>query len=229
MNQIERLLKLQEIDIRVRGMEQELKDIPARKDLELNRLQAHKQEVANADEALKSKQAEVKGLALEVEDRQGKISKLRQQQLLLKTNKEFKAIEHEIDALQAEISAVEDKELLLMVDIDAIKAEQDTKRADLKEEQAAVDRDMGQWDERAAGIEQRLQTELALRKQATEGIEPEWLSTYERVMTRRDSAVVAVKDGICQGCHLQLPPYLVHGTKREDTMIICGFCGRILY
>ena len=61
----------------------------------------------------------------------------------------------------------------------------------------------------------------------------ELLMHYQRVHSRRENALVAVVDGICGGCHMQLPPYVVHEIKKqahtEDNVVSCDYCGRLLY
>ena len=89
MSNIERLLALQEHDSRIRGIKKELRDIPERKELEIERLSGHKAALADAESTMKTQQAIVKELELEITARHEKIAKLRQQQFDLKTNKEF--------------------------------------------------------------------------------------------------------------------------------------------
>ena len=229
MSAIESILALQEVDCRIRKIEQELKDIPARQERERSRLDEHTREVAVGEDALKACQAELKELELEVESRQQKISKFRQQQLLIKTNREFKAMESEISAVEHEISGLEDKELVLMEKLETAQKELVAKQAALKEESAAVEADVKVWDERALTLKDELESRRVDRDRAAEGVDGEWLSQYNRIFKRRERALVPLQDGICSGCHMKQPPYIVHGTKRKDAMVMCGTCGCLLY
>ena len=49
------------------------------------------------------------------------------------------------------------------------------------------------------------------------------------IFPRKDRALVALEDGVCGGCHMQLPPYVVHATKKHSSIVLCEYCGRILY
>ena len=41
--------------------------------------------------------------------------------------------------------------------------------------------------------------------------------------------MAAVRDGICTGCRLQIPPQLIAQVKRSDDLHVCPYCRRMLY
>lgn len=52
---------------------------------------------------------------------------------------------------------------------------------------------------------------------------------YERYYQRyRDRAIVSVKDGVCQGCFVTIPPMRLDIIRRMDSLEVCENCGRIL-
>ena len=226
---MERLLVVQEHDCRIRDMERELKDIPARATAEQGRLDEHKSALAEAEEALKLQQAQIKELDLEAQGRRQNITKLRQQQFEIKTNREFKAMETEIGGVERDISGLEDRELAMMEELEKARGAVTEKKEALGEEDAAVQSGVAELEERAAGVRHELEKEEAQRRTAAEGIDPEWLSRYERIFTRRDRALVPLENGVCGGCHMTLPPSVFHDTQKQDRMVSCNFCGRLLY
>jgi len=228
VSEIEKLLTLQEIDSRIREIERELKDIPERQERERLRLEEHQAEVVQAEEALHAKQAQLKELELEVDAEQEKITKLRQQQVEIKTNKEFKALESEISGHQAQIKGIEDGELGMMEEVDALQRALQEKRQALKEEEAAVEGDVAAWSTRSSELQSQVEAKRAERGSAVEGIDREWLACYERIFSRKDKALVPLEDGFCGGCHMQQPPYVVHDTKKRTKIVLCGTCGRML-
>ena len=226
---IEKLLVVQERDCRIRQMEKELKDIPARKKEELARLDGHTKAVAAAKEQLKAKQAGLKKLEGETEGKREKIVKFRQQQMELKTNKEFKAMEDEIKGVGVEIAKIEDQEIVFMEEMEKAKTEIAEKEGLLKEEDVAVHADVKALDERAGGIERELAEIKATRETAAKEVDARWLAYYDRVFGARDKALVPLEDGICGGCHMKLPPAVVHDVRKQTDMVTCGYCGRLLY
>ena len=229
MTNIEALLALQDHDMRVAEIRRELHDIPARKEFELKRLDEHKQALADAQEALKAKQSEIKQLEIEIETQRGKTAKFRQQQLDIKTNKEFKAIESEIKSVQRAISGLEDNELVLMEELESIQSDIAARKTDLEAEEAAVNADVKVFDERAAELEKECTVEEERRTEAAKAVDPEWLERYDTIRVRRRNALVKLENGVCSGCHMQLPPAALHDTRNDKTMTACDYCGRLLY
>ena len=58
---------------------------------------------------------------------------------------------------------------------------------------------------------------------------PEWVTQYQRLIDRKDKAVVRYENGICSGCHMKLQPSVAHDVKKGNTIVCCDYCGRILY
>jgi predicted nucleic acid-binding Zn-ribbon protein len=82
----------------------------------------------------------------------------------------------------------------------------------------------------AAGIEtERVQLDQKQKDMAAL-IEKGLLSRYTKLKAaRKDLAVVSIRNGICTGCRLQLPPQLVAEVKRSNELQTCTYCHRILY
>jgi len=56
------------------------------------------------------------------------------------------------------------------------------------------------------------------------------LGHYQKLIQKGNGlAVVSVVDGICQGCHLNIPPQLYNEVLKQKELITCPFCHRILY
>lgn len=227
---IDNLLRLQDVDLRLRAIEREMKDIPARKALEERRLDENKKAVAEADEAQKRVQAKIKELEIEAETLRERIRKLRQQQVDLKTNTEFAAIETEVKSAQKGIGELEDRELDLMSELESARALLAERKTALARQEELVRKDIMVWEERLGVLSQELNTVRAERAEAAKLVpDTAWLKQYEIVFSRRDRAIVQLESGVCGGCHLQLPPYVIHEVRRKNMMVTCSFCGRMLY
>ncbi len=229
MDMIEQLLIVQEHDIRIREIKKEMQDIPARKKQETERLTKHKKALADSMEILKSKEVELKSMDGEIEALREKISKLRQQQIEIKTNKEFKAMDAEIKGVDKQIIAVEENELLLMEDIEQARRDVEEKRGENTAEELQVQSDIKALDQRVDRIEGEVKTLQSEREVAADKVDPNWRKHYDRIFKRKDKALVAVIAGICSGCHMSLPPALVHDAKKRSDIVSCGQCGRMLY
>ena len=230
MSTIEQLLVVQEHDSRILQLEKEMRDVPARKERELERLKGHTAALAVAEDALKVKLASLKQFEVETASKNEKIAKLRAQQLDLKTNKEFKAMDNEIETILGAIKSVEDGELAVMEEIESARAAVAQSRKELDAENTEVQEDIKDLDERVASLKEEMDEEMEARKGAAEGIPAEWMTRYEAIFKSKGGrALVSTDNGVCGGCFMTLPPYLRHDAKKRLDMVVCGFCGRLLY
>lgn len=229
MTLIERLLQVQQHDCLIRDLERELRDIPLRKTETEAKAGAHRHAVAEAETQLKKQQAEIKGIETEIGARNDKILKLRGQQMTLKTNKEFKAMEDEIKGVEAEIRGLEDKQLEAMEKLESAKAAVQEAKVALGKEEQVLQGLIQTLNTRAKDVEQRVAAEKTVRATAAEGIDARALLEYQSILTRRDFAIVPIQDGNCGGCHLKLPPFVAHESRRNQGLVKCNFCGRILH
>lgn len=230
MTTMEKLLVLQDRDRKIRSLEQECVDIPARKRLIDQRLQNHRQAVEQAHDDLKKNAAATKDVELEIDSRKQKILKLREQQGQIKTNQEYRAIENEVGALQLQIRDIEEREIVLMEAAEALKARMADAEQVLKREQSFVETDMKALDTRLANIQGEIDVVKADREKILPDIDVDWLARYQRIFANKgDAAIVPVEGGSCGGCHMRLPPQQVHLARRGTEMVPCSFCGRLLF
>jgi predicted nucleic acid-binding Zn-ribbon protein len=227
---IEKLLCVQDVDVRIVRMGRELADIPARKKEIEARLEGHHAAVAAARETMKSRQTEMRGLEGEIETYKAQIRKLREQQMQLKSNKEFKAMDLEIEVVQDRIRGVEEKILVLMESVES--AQQDIRAAEegLKREENALQGDLKLLAQRVAEVEAEIARLRTQRNALAAEVDPQWLRPYDRIFKNKlDLVVFPVANGICGGCHMKLPPYTIHAARKPSDVVVCDYCGKMLY
>ncbi len=231
MSSIEKLLELQEHDLRIHRIQTELRDVPVRKNRELERLKDHTEALKKAEDALKERQAVLKQNELEVTSKKEKIAKLRTQQMSLKTNKEFQTMALEIETIEKSIRRDEDGEIEIMETIETAKADVTVRKKALDAEKSLIQEDINVLDERIAALEAELKEEQTIRVRLQQDVDPEWLRRYDVMLkSKRGGAVLVSADGgVCGGCHMTLPPYQQHGARKRVEMVICSYCGRMLY
>lgn len=228
---IEKLLILQDHDLRILKCEKELADIPLRKAAIDSMLDDHRKAVTEAKEVHKARQAEIKKAELEIESFREKIRKFREQQMQLKNNQEFRAMEKEIAGVEKSIRETEDKMLVIMETVEAALTEVKAREEELKGEEGGVKSEVASIDGRAAEIKSELEQIKKQRTALTAELDVSRLSQYDRMFkVKRDKVLVAVEDnGTCGGCHMKLPPYICHAARKQADVVACGYCGRMLY
>ena len=80
-------------------------------------------------------------------------------------------------------------------------------------------------------MSERLEEMKNERKRAAEQCDQALLQKYSRILNnKRDVAVVMVESGgYCGGCHMKLPPQVIHDARNPQKIVSCNFCGRIVY
>jgi predicted nucleic acid-binding Zn-ribbon protein len=227
---VELLVEVQKIDIDILKLRKESDDIPVRKEMIEARNAEYRKSIVAAQQELTAAQAKTAEQELEAQSQRQKITKLREQQMLLKTNKEFKAMEEEIAGAQEKLNGIEDREIALLEEIDEARARVGEAKGALAKAEEIARADFAELDERNTEIRQRLEALGADRSVAVVDIDPEWLKKYEDILeNKKDFALAKIEHGVCSGCHLKVAPHVVHDARRGDQMVICSYCARLLY
>jgi len=228
--QVQLLLIVQDRDRKIMRLEREIADLPQRRQLIEAQLDSHKKALEQADDLIRKRGLEQKELESEIEARKQKIAKFRQQQFEVKNNDDYRALERQIEAVNAEIVALEDREIEVMEAVEQAHAIHDEKTAALKEEQKSVQGEVELFNQRAANLEKELADARSARADSIAAIDPDWIARYDRTMKHTgDYALVPVENNTCGGCHMKLPPQAAHDARRLDSMTLCMYCGRLLY
>src|SRR5579872_7303771 len=138
---LDRAIALQKLDTAAHDAQRRIADEPERSRVLDARIDAAKQQLADAKERLAANQAARREIEKEVAVHQGRLSKFREQAMAVKTNQEYHAVQKEIEFAQAELRSHEDKVLERMLEADEIAAEVKKAEAELAKEQKAVDAD----------------------------------------------------------------------------------------
>ncbi|MEI8139274.1 MAG: C4-type zinc ribbon domain-containing protein [bacterium] len=228
---IEKLLIIQDHDLRILKFEKELADIPLRKKAIDSMLDEHRQAVTAAKEVLKTRQAGIKKCEQEIEAYRDKIRKYREQQMQLKNNQEFRAMENEITGVEKLIRQCEDKILEIMETVESAQEDVKLREDALKLEEKGVSHEFSTIEGRGSEIKGELDRVKQLRAGYAADVDPVRLAQYDRFFKNKKAKVlVAVEDnGTCGGCHMKLPPYICHDAKKQADVVACGYCGRMLY
>ena len=227
---IRKILVVQERDQEIARCAKELADIPVQKQTMNATIDKHQSRLDTAKEELKAKQVSIHKIEIETATFQEQIAKFREQQFQIKSNKEYKALEHEIVLVNEKIKDIEDREIELMEDVDNAKADVSKASSEIEQKEANIKFEIQQLDTRKKNLESEIEQLKSKRDKLASEIDKTWLNRYNRIIeNKKDVALVAIENSACSGCHMKLPPQVIHNTKKADSVILCNFCGRILY
>jgi predicted nucleic acid-binding Zn-ribbon protein len=79
-------------------------------------------------------------------------------------------------------------------------------------------------------LRERVEALKAERSGVIASLAPDALSAFELVSKRRNGVAMAeARDGICTVCHVRLRPQVFNTVRRNEAIIQCDSCQRILF
>jgi uncharacterized protein len=161
---------------------------------------------------------------------QGRLSKFRETAMAVKTNQEYHAVQHEIAFAQTEIKKIEDSILERMMESDDLTTAVKTAEAKLAAELKAIDADRRAVTASHGEMEAALERIIVERAGLIAGLDKQVLATFEAVSRKRNGIGVAeARAGVCTICHVRLRPQVFNNVRRNDSILQCDHCNRILY
>ncbi len=235
---LEKLRALQEAD-------RELRRLQAQKDLHDRTLRVRAAQIAKIDEQieeLRTRQKKVRVAAdqkdLDVREKKGQIERLKSQQLQVKDNRQYAALQNEIKFAELAISKAEDETLADFEDIEALGAQ----IADFKRQAEAQRVELDQFGAQIEAHKEAVDAEIQACRRRREGIEaelpPDVVARFHRTADKWDGEAMAavVRDDeessfSCGGCNMSVTQntYVQLLGRSAERLITCPNCSRILY
>lgn len=230
LDDLKHLIHLQELDTAIDRCRRRIAEIPGAQQA----LEARAAERAAAVQAVKDRMAATAATRRDIEKEvaavQTRLSKYKDQLMAVKTNKEYQAMQHEIATAEGLVRSHEDKLLDLMEVSEREAADIKAAEAALKADQASIAREQTALGEEKTAQETSLTRLAAEREQLTSQVSRDALTIFERVAHgRRGIAVAEARDGLCVECHVRLRPQVFNEVRRNEKLIQCDSCTRILY
>jgi len=162
----------------------------------------------------------------ETQDVAAKRDKLHAQSAVVKTNKEYTALLHEIDAHQKRIGEIEDDILTAMEKIETIGAELRGSEAAARQVGQEVGKETDELRARLAEVERKLAGALEDRTQILTALGGNVPALYNRAVKARGNGIARIEDATCAGCHRTVPPEVINRVMAGEVHI-CASCQRI--
>jgi predicted nucleic acid-binding Zn-ribbon protein len=227
---LQHLIQLQELDLASERVRRRIEDIPS----SIASLDSRLTERTTAVSSVKERMAASQGVRREIDKElagvQARLSKYKGQLMEVKTNKEYQAVQHEMQVTEQQIRAHEDRLLEIMEEQEGLAAELKEAEAALGSEQKEIARERQQIEGERAELDKILEQQTKDRAALTPRISAPVLALFERIAThRRGIGLSEARDGTCMQCHVRLRPQVFNEVRRNDSLHQCDSCSRILY
>ena len=224
------LITLQDLEIKITSLQKQLVDIP-------NIVQGIEDELCRAKEdhdglVARSKELSNRRRSLEgeVDMSRSKLSRLKDQLMAVKTNKEYTAMLHEIQMAEGQIRSEEDKILEVMEEMETKEKDLKSAEKELHKKSAELQESIRQTNESAPLMEAELEKLRQAKIQMESQIGADLLSRYRRIAdARKGIAMAEAKDELCGVCHVRIRPQIYTELLRTDNIHACDSCSRILF
>ncbi len=230
LEDLARLIELQRIDTAIaekdgiiRRIPQELEAYQRELEVERNALTLLRTEAETLQKLRRTRERELEELTQNLKKKQARLFEI-------KTNQEYAAVLKEIEGTKEKISVAEEETLGVLERIEEVArsvAEQERRfthcEAEHRQKRSVKESALATLEEERASLAHS-------REAHVQGIESDLLQMYTKLLRSRGGlAVVPVENGSCCGCHVNLTPQHSNEVSRNEKILTCRNCTRILY
>jgi uncharacterized protein len=227
---LQRLIELQDVESRAAVAAKAIAEAPGRIAALDALLQSATAALAAAKQSLADNQSHRRSIDNDLISAQQRQGKYREQLMAVKTNDEYRAMQHQIEAVGAEVLQHEERVLVSMLEADEInaaikKAEAALKAAQSKvaQERAAIENDVKAQQAALAECNATRDTVIAALDNKSV------IDTFQRIAKVRGTAVARAEGERCTVCQVRLRPAVFLEVRKNDSIVQCDSCNRILY
>jgi len=231
LKSLEILVKLQEeldeesrLGERINKIPGELKEL----DQQLEKKEAELNDIKEEyDTVLKERVKLEKELDLKEE----KKKKLKDQLMNVKDNVQYKATIEEISFIEKEMTNIEEQILMNLEKEDELSDKQEEAERALVENKKVISEKKKELDKKKQAMEEELTEIKETISNLREQVDPELLERYDMLVSNKQGVGIAgVKDdGICTACHFRIRPQVFAELVSDAGVQVCDNCQRLLY
>ena len=228
--QLELLWELQKIDLGLKGIQEEkdrypkeMNKLDEKQKVERERIEKEREKIESLEKTRRQKEGQLNLEQEKIKRAEGKMSEV-------KTNKEYQALLSEIDAIKEANSRIEEEILRIMDEIDEVKRDLSKREKDVGATLEKIEAERKKLQEKMARDEKVWDGQMERREVLSKQIESKLVKLYNTLKEKRQGVgVVGVKHETCQGCFVNVPPQMFIEVQKNNALVRCPHCNRILY
>ncbi|MBD3427273.1 MAG: hypothetical protein GF409_08670 [Candidatus Omnitrophica bacterium] len=228
--QLPKLITLQTIDSDIFDLKSKLEEIP-RKMQEMDQsLDDKKGGMEKADQEYKALQVAKNEKENEMQAKEEKIKKHEGDLYQIKNNKEYKALQEEIESIKADVSLIEEDLIQLFDDIEEARKKLEEEKKKFEEEKQQVEKNKQVLKAEESALKKQLEELNAKREECVKSVDLGLLGQYNRILNKWGRvALTRIEGEFCGECNMHLRPQIINEVKQKKKPIFCENCARLLY
>ena len=229
MTTIENLISLAKVDEEIKEIESSRGDLPSR----IEKLKIEKNEDEIKIQELTSKLADFDKKESELqrnkEDYQISLDKYKDQLYLVKNNKEYDALNNEIDLVKKNLIDVAEELTLAFNNKENINEEIKLSKSSVDDKAAMLDKYSSQLNNLINENEKEYKNLSLKKKQLVNKMDESILQKYNLMLDAKGYGAVPIIGNACGACYTTLPTQLVTEVKQKLDFKYCPSCTILLY
>ena len=224
------LIDLQVLDSAIDAARRRLAEIPVAEKATTDTVAGATAQLAAAKQTLSDATASRKLVEKDIAAVDTRLARFEEHKAAVKTNEQFHALQHEMAVGQEEKAALEERVIEILVAADQLTADVKAAEDRLAEANAALASLRAAHAAEKGVLEAEIARLLVERAAKAPGVDKPTFARYEQILKNRKGVAVAeMVKGHCTACHMSLRPAVEGQIKRNEAILQCDSCQRILY
>lgn len=227
---ISHLRELQAIDLKISTLDKEIAASSAEIGNRRASLEGHKDTLVQLSEKIAANEQRRRELEAELEDEGGKIKDRQAKLMNVQTNREYQSILKETEDGKKSNTQREEAVVHLMEQIEALTAQIEEETKICAEDEKMLAEDIATVEKKTSQLTAEKGKILKTRESKASAVSASLLKKYTAIRDKRNGlAIVPVTGGVCRGCFMNIPPQLYNDLMKQDKLISCPTCHRIMF
>ncbi|MBN2398561.1 MAG: hypothetical protein JXI32_09285 [Deltaproteobacteria bacterium] len=228
--QIRLLIELQNITFEINNLTAKRSDLPQKITTLGGELEGIEGELKENEQRVEMLKTDHKAKETELKNGIEQVRKTKGRLLEVKTNKEYEALLREMEAIEEKNSTVEDEIIRMLEEIDGAGAILKIRAGETAKRRSTYEHEIQKMEEELNSIGSELEKVLQRRDEVRGKIQTSVLRKFDMIKDRKGGrAVVPVWKAVCYGCHMNIPPQMYNELQKNDALMLCPHCERIIY
>lgn len=224
------LVELQNIDLEIAKFMLRKVDLPKEITRLDEKLEAAEGELEESGQRLDKLKADHKAKETALKNGVENSKKARSRLLEVKTNKEYEATLKEIDTINEKSSGIEDEIIHILEELDKVNEDLKVKESETASHRSRCENGKRKLEKELDSIGSVLDDVLKKRDKIRSGIKAKFLKKFDIIKDRKNGrAVVPARGEVCHGCHMNIPPQMYNELQKNERLMTCPHCERIIY
>lgn len=233
MNEVfENLKNLQDILVEKYNLEEKITESPKQLDSQEEFLATLKKEYIEKNsvyEDVKNKVAELKKELAEAEESRESGEKGMDN---ITTHREYEALDKQIAEASEKANTVRKELLSVEKKLSELNEDLKIRETMINSQEAELDSGKSALSEQIDEYKKQVESLSSKEAEITNTLGDDYQETiykFQRIIRRNSEGIVAVRNGVCTGCHMILPAQFANEVHDGLKILFCPYCSRILY